>query len=181
MHPISILASGFLVLTLGTLAWACDGPMLAPPLGVTAYLSMRDPDHPSSRPRNIVLGHTLGIAAGFLATHLTGVAGAPSVVEGPFLFRHALASGLAVAGTAALTEGLRCPHPPAAATTLVVSLGILSGPAALGGFFLGTLATSTGAALLRIGLPVPGRSTANSPRARPRVSSRSPEPRAPRR
>jgi CBS-domain-containing membrane protein len=39
---------------------------------------------------------------------------------------HALGSALAIALTVGLTEGLRCSHPPAGATTLVASLGLLS-------------------------------------------------------
>lgn len=155
MYPIHALASGALVLLVGTFAWATNLPMLAPPLGVTAYLCLRDPEAPSSSPRNIVVGHLIGLLVGALAAMAAGVVGEASVVAGPFLFRHAVASALAVAGTAGVTEGLRCPHPPSAATTLVVSLGILGGPGEMASFALGTVATALGAHVLRRGLALP--------------------------
>ncbi|MFT6831363.1 MAG: CBS domain-containing membrane protein [Planctomycetota bacterium] len=118
--------SGALVLLVGLMAWLAGAPCLAPPLGVTAYLLARDPRADSSSPRSILLGHAIGLAAGLGSASLFHVLGEPGALTGTFAMGHALGSALAIALTVGLTEGLRCSHPPAGATTLVASLGLLS-------------------------------------------------------
>lgn len=117
--------SGALVLGVGLMAWACGAPCLAPPLGVTAFLLAKDPQAPSCAPRSILLGHLIGLVAGFGSAYLLGVLGNAGALSGTFTIGHALASALSIALTVGLTEGFKCPHPPAGATTLVASLGLL--------------------------------------------------------
>ncbi|KIG16352.1 hypothetical protein DB30_04519 [Enhygromyxa salina] len=93
---------------------------------MTAYLLAKDPKAAVNSPRNIVIGHVIGVAAGLGSAGAFGVLGEPSALTGTFVLGHALGSALAIVLTVSLTEGLRCPHPPAAATTLVASLGLLS-------------------------------------------------------
>jgi CBS-domain-containing membrane protein len=112
-------------------AWATGSPFVFPSLGPTAFLFFYTPLAPSAAPRNTIFGHAIGAAAGYLSLVLFGLTDA-----GP-----ALASGVSVArvGAAALSLGLtsglmvwlRVPHPPAGATTLIVSLGILTSPTQL--------------------------------------------------
>ena len=109
-------------------AWLTGQPLLAPPLGATAFLALAVPLAPSSAPRNMLYGHAIGLAAGFLALQLTGAGELPSALAHGFTFNHVLACALALMFTAAGTEGLGCSHPPAGATTLVVALGLLPAP-----------------------------------------------------
>lgn len=139
--------SGGAVLLVGLFAWLVNAPCLAPPLGVTAVLCVQNPGHPACSPRSIVLGHALGIASGLSAAALCGVLGASSALAGPFTLGHALASGLAITLTVLTTVWFRCPHPPAGATTLVASLGLMTVERGAPAFMVGTLAT---VAILRV-------------------------------
>lgn len=143
------LLSGGLVLLVGALAWTTGTPCLAPPLGVTAYLLAKAPMAPTSSPRNILVGHAIGIAAGLGSASLFQVLGEPSALTHTLQVGHALGSALAIALTVGLTEGLRCPHPPAGATTLVASLGLLSLEGGVLAFMAGALSLSMCSAVLR--------------------------------
>lgn len=142
------VASGAVVLITGLIAWTLNAPALAPPLGVTAFLCFRDPTGLSSNPRNMIGGHALGLASGWAALLVSGSAALPDALSGGFTLRHALGSALAITLTAASTDGLRFPHPPAAATTLVVSLGLLRDPLHVAAFSGGVLVTTATCHLL---------------------------------
>lgn len=157
--PRSILtvsiASGAVVLITGLVAWALNAPALAPPLGVTAFLCFRDPTARSSSPRSMIGGHALGLASGWAALLVSGSVALPDALSGGFTLRHALGSALAIVLTAASTDGLRVPHPPAAATTLVVSLGLLRDPLHVAAFSGGVLVTTATCLLIgRFGRPL---------------------------
>lgn len=118
---IAIAAMAFVALVTGE-------PFVFPSLGPTAFLLFYTPLLPASSPRNALGGHLIGAASGYLAL----------VVFGLTDKLPALATGVTGArvGAAALSLGLtsgamvwaRVPHPPAGATTLIVSLGILRQP-----------------------------------------------------
>lgn len=109
-------------------AMATGAALVFPSLGPTAYLLFSDPLGAAAAPRNALLGHAIGVAAGYGALVAFGVAAtdAMAVTSGRV---GAAATSLAV--TSGLMVWLRVPHPPAAATTLIVSLGILDRPADL--------------------------------------------------
>lgn len=99
-------------------------PLLFPSLGPTAALVATQPAAPTSRLWNILVGHLGGIAAGFVALLAFGALQAPTLFRDQVLDPgRAWASVLAVALTILLGIGLRASHPPAAATTLLVTLG----------------------------------------------------------
>ncbi len=107
-------------------------PFIFPSLGPTAFLLFFGPTTPPASPRNCLGGHLIGCAAGYLALVLFGL-----THRGPAL---AVGVDCRTVGAAALSLGLtsgamvwcRVPHPPAGATTLIVSLGILREPWQLG-------------------------------------------------
>ncbi len=141
--PVRVGAlSGALVLAVGLLAWGANAACLAPPLGVTAFLVAKDAQSPACAPRSILLGHAIGLAAGYASAYACGVFGVPGALSGTFALGHALASALAIALTVGLTESLRCPHPPAGATTLVASLGLLPFQSGVPAFMAGSLVLS---------------------------------------
>ena len=119
------------VIAIGLMAAAAlvtGAPFIFPSLGPTAFLLFHTPLLPTASPRNTICGHFIGAAAGYLSLVVFGLtAQAPALVEGV---------GWARVGAAALSLGLtsgvmvwaRVPHPPAGATTLIVSLGILREP-----------------------------------------------------
>ena len=119
------------VIAIGLMAAAAlvtGAPFIFPSLGPTAFLLFHTPLLPTASPRNTICGHFIGAAAGYLSLVVFGLTTqAPALVEGV---------GWARVGAAALSLGLtsgvmvwaRVPHPPAGATTLIVSLGILREP-----------------------------------------------------
>lgn len=100
-------------------------PFIFPSLGPTAFLFFYTPTAPTASPRNTIIGHAIGAASGYVSLLVTGlVAAGPAFavgVSGP----RVIAAALSLALTSGLMVLLRAPHPPAGATTLIVSLGIL--------------------------------------------------------
>jgi len=116
---------------LSLLALATGNPFVFPSLGPTAFLLFYQPLMPASSPRNAIGGHLIGIAMGYLSLVLFGLTLAPPAsMEGVTVARVG-AAALSLAATAGLMVWLRVPHPPAGATTLIVSLGILKRPGEL--------------------------------------------------
>ena len=72
-----------------------------------------------------------GLSAALLCLAAFGLVGHPSAAVAGLTPRHVAAGGMSVALTTLLLRVLHCPHPPAGATTLIVSLGILATPRAL--------------------------------------------------
>ncbi|MEP6623762.1 MAG: HPP family protein [Acidimicrobiia bacterium] len=148
------------VISIGLIALAAlatGAPFIFPSLGPTAFLLFYTPMLPAACPRNTLAGHAIGAAAGYAALVVFGLQHA-----GP-----ALATGVSASrvGAAALSLGLtsgvmvwaRVPHPPAGATTLIVSLGILHEPWQLGVLMLAVLLlVLQGLAINRLaGIPYP--------------------------
>ncbi|MEM7308107.1 MAG: HPP family protein [Planctomycetota bacterium] len=115
---------------LGAAAWGTEQRLLAPPLGVSLYNALRAPGALDSAPRSILVGHAVGLAAGLASLALASLgdpfAGVGAAGAGLAL-PHAAASPVAVGLTAWANERLGAPHPPALATTLLASLGLLAG------------------------------------------------------
>lgn len=124
-----MLVNGFVsIALLGGLAMVTHTPFVFPSLGPTAFLCFFSPTAPAASPRNTLLGHAIGIVCGYAALLVTGLSHAgPAMVEGVDLAR-VFAAALSLGCTGALMILLRAPHPPAGATTLIISLGILTRP-----------------------------------------------------
>jgi CBS-domain-containing membrane protein len=109
-------------------SWVTRQPLLFPSLGPTAFLTFYAPRSPMACPRNIIFGHLIGVVCGYLSLVLFGLRhAAPALARGialPWVGAAALSLGL----TAGLMILFRVAHPPACATTLIVSLGILPRP-----------------------------------------------------
>ncbi len=121
------------------LADAAHKPLAVPSLGPTAFLIFDYPRRPSASPRNAVFGHAIGIGAGYLALVVFGLGRAPSTLSGGLSAERAAAAGLSLGLTAGLMALLNLPHPPAAATTLIVSLGFVTRPAEFGALMGGVI------------------------------------------
>lgn len=126
------IRAGLLFGGLGAVAWGTGAPFIFPSLGPTAFLlSIRPQGHGARRAWTVIGGHAWGVAAGLTSYHLllSGASLMDLQAPGTQLGLGLAASGtLATALTSALMIGTRSVHPPACATTLIVSLGLLSTP-----------------------------------------------------
>lgn len=113
-------------------AYATGAPFIFPSLGPTAFLLFYSPTTPAASPRNTVLGHLVGAGAGYLALVLFGLTAAGPALATSVSAGRVGAAALSLALTSGLMIWWRVPHPPAGATTLIVSLGILREPWQLG-------------------------------------------------
>lgn len=112
-------------------AWATGSPFVFPSLGPTAFLFFYTPLAASAAPRNTIFGHLIGAVSGYLSLLLFGLSeAAPALTTGVTVVRVG-AAALSLGLTSGLMVWLRVPHPPAGATTLIVSLGILRTPGQL--------------------------------------------------
>jgi CBS domain-containing membrane protein len=124
-----VLVNGFLTISLlALLAVATDSPFVFPSLGPTAYLLFIAPLAENSSPRNTILGHAIGLICGYAAFIITGAANLPFGVHAGVYWPRILSAALSLSATGAFMVLLRAGHPPAGATTLIVSLGIISKP-----------------------------------------------------
>lgn len=113
------------VLAAGGAAILTGQPWLFPSLGPTAMLQTEQPTSDSSTPRNTLVGHAVGLGAGYLALLAFGLTRAGPVLRTGVDARRMGAATVALAITAAVLLLLRRPHAPAGASTLIVSLGLL--------------------------------------------------------
>lgn len=113
---------------MSAVAWATGQPFIFPSLGPTAFLLFYTPTNPAASPRNTIIGHAVGVGAGYLALVVFGLTDDPPALATEVTGGRIGAAALSLALTSAVMVWLRAPHPPAGATTLIVSLGILREP-----------------------------------------------------
>jgi CBS-domain-containing membrane protein len=103
-------------------------PLIFPSLGPTAFLLFYTPRAPTASPRNTIIGHLIGVVAGYVSLVVFGLTDhGPAFAEGVTWARVG-AAALSLALTSGFMVWLLAPHPPAGATTLIISLGIMPRP-----------------------------------------------------
>ena len=103
------------------------------------FLLFYSPLLPTACPRNTLCGHLIGVVAGYLSLVIFGLVDAgPALVVGMSWARVG-AAALSLGLTAGVMVWLRVPHPPAGATTLIVSLGLITSIPKLVVLMLGVL------------------------------------------
>jgi CBS-domain-containing membrane protein len=123
------LINGFLSIGLmSILALVTGTPLIFPSLGPTAFLFFYTPTAPSASPHHTIIGHAIGILAGYASLLLTGLTTAGPALTIGLTWPRVIAAALSLGLTAGLMVLARSPHPPAGATTLIVSLGMLTKP-----------------------------------------------------
>src|SRR5260370_25763 len=153
----SAISSGISLAVMATAAVLTHSRFVFPSLGPTAFLFFTTPTAPSPSPRNTIIGHAIGACAGYFSLVVTGLTLAgPALIFGVTL-RHVIAAGLSLALTAGFMVLLNVPYPPAGATTLLVSLGIMSKPAHLGVLMLAVGVLTLQAIIINrfLGIPFP--------------------------
>lgn len=112
----------------GTIGLVSQLPWLFPSLGPTVMLFFESPRQPASRPLNTLVGHGVGILVGIGCLSMFGLFGHPAATIAGLDSRYLFSGALSVAVTTLILTLIKLPHPPAGASTLIVSLGILSTP-----------------------------------------------------
>jgi CBS domain-containing membrane protein len=113
---------------MSAVAWATGQPFIFPSLGPTAFLLFYTPMNPTASPRNTIFGHAIGAGSGYVALVIFGLTNDPPALATAVTGGRIGAAAVSLALTSILMVWLRAPHPPAGATTLIVSLGILREP-----------------------------------------------------
>lgn len=138
-------------------ALVTGSPMVFPSLGPTAFLIFYTPLAPAASPRNLLGGHLIGVLAGYLALVVFGLVDAGSAMAGGITGMRVGAAALSLGLTSGVMVWAKLVHPPAGATTLIVSLGVISRPEHLGVLLLAVaLLAAQGLVINRLaGLPYP--------------------------
>lgn len=124
-----MFVNGFLTIAiLAGVAMVSRSPFVFPSLGPTAFLFFFTPTSPTASPRHAIFGHAIGIACGYGALLVLGLEHAPPAMVTGVDWPRLLAAALSLASTGALMIILKAAHPPAGATTLIISLGIVTAP-----------------------------------------------------
>ncbi len=113
---------------LAAVAMVSRTPFVFPSLGPTAFLFFFTPRAPAASPRHTIYGHAIGILCGYGALWLFGLQHAPPAMVTGVSAARIGAAALSLASTGALMILLKAAHPPAGATTLIISLGIVTRP-----------------------------------------------------
>ena len=141
----------------GLAAYLLKQPLLYPSLGPTAFLFFESPMSASSSPRNTLIGHLTATLAGAGSLAVFGLLNEPSVLQEGVTLSRVWAASLCLSLTGAVLLILKSSHPPAGATTLIVSLGLLKTPREMASLMAGVvLLTAIGWTVNRAtGVPVP--------------------------
>lgn len=124
-----VLINGFVTTgVLALVAMLSGTPFVFPSVGPTVFMFFFHPSSPGASPRHAVLGHAVGILCGYASLWITGLQSSPSMMVEGVDPRRLLAAALSLGFTGALMILLRLVHPPAAATTLIISLGMITEP-----------------------------------------------------
>jgi hypothetical protein len=119
------LCEGALILMVSLAALLSKQPLVFTSLGPTAYELIEQPHRKSARPYNVVAGHLIAVAAGFLSLCVTHAWRVPAVSTRNIQFPRVEAAVLSAALTVFGTLLARATQPAALSTTLLVSLGTM--------------------------------------------------------
>jgi hypothetical protein len=119
------LVSMILILVVGSLTLATRQPWLFAALGPTVVLLAANPGHSTTRFHAIVVGHLVAVCSAWIAVLLMGAGESASLLGGSGVsVARVWASALAMGTMTAVQPLVKAYHPPAAATVLLVTLGV---------------------------------------------------------
>ncbi|OEY66176.1 HPP family protein [Marinobacter sp. X15-166B] len=128
MAGFSLVNGGCSIALVSFVALITQEAFIFPSLGATAFILFHVPLAAPASPRNTVYGHLLGALTGLLSLYLFGLHDAPSAFLTGVDLPRVGAAALSLGVTGCLMVWFRVPHPPAGATALIVSLGLMPHP-----------------------------------------------------
>ncbi|MFV8569782.1 HPP family protein [Marinobacter sp. SBS5] len=127
----NLVNGGLSIALVAFVALITQEAFIFPSLGATAFILFYIPMAQPASPKNTLCGHLIGALMGLLSLYLFGLQEQPSAfltgVDLPRVGAAALSLGL----TGCLMVLFDVAHPPAGATALIVSLGLMPDPAQL--------------------------------------------------
>lgn len=124
---LAAVAAAVIVGLIGLFAVFAGHPWLFASLGPTAVMQAVMPELPASRPWNVAAGHVLALAMALFAVYVTGAVYVPAFTgSNPLLLIRVWAAMLALVLGLCLEFAFKASHPPSAATSLLISLGLIS-------------------------------------------------------
>ena len=116
---------GISIALIAAVALITQEAFIFPSLGATAFILFYIPMTDLAAPRNVLCAHLLGALAGWCSLTLFGLQEAPSALFGGVDWARVAAASLSLALTSFTMIAFRVVHPPAGATALIVSLGLM--------------------------------------------------------
>ncbi|KAA1176127.1 HPP family protein [Marinobacter salinexigens] len=126
MAVFNLINSGLSIALVSLLALVTQEPFIFPSLGATAFILFHVPMAQPASPRNVLGGHFIGALMGLVGLCLFGLQDAPSAFLNGVDLSRVGAAALAMGLTGCLMVAFNMVHPPAGATALIVSLGLMS-------------------------------------------------------
>jgi CBS-domain-containing membrane protein len=134
-YPLRVVQGAFVFINgfvtiglLGLVASISKTPFIFPSLGPTALLLFHDPESDAASPRNSLCGHLIGILCGYGALWLLSLTLVPRAIGTELHAERVVCAALSLVSTGVFMVAFDVWHPPAGATTLIVSLGLISRP-----------------------------------------------------
>lgn len=124
----ALINGGVTTALLALLAHVMRSPLAFPSLGPTAFLLFHRPLSKASCPRNALAGHLIAILVGWLSLAVTGLTDSAPDLKNGLSEARIVAAALSIGLTSGLMVLLHVPHPPAGATTLIISMGLIHEP-----------------------------------------------------
>ncbi len=121
----TFIHTGLCVSALGAISMALHVPLVIPAVGASAYVVLAVPNAELAAPRNVLVGHGLGAFIGWLMLAAFGLSNVVAGFAHDLGWTRIVAAACALALTSATLILLKCSHPPAGATTLIVATGVL--------------------------------------------------------
>lgn len=122
---IAPVGEGLLILIAALAGWATQQPLVFASLGPTAYELIETPHRRSAEPYSLVVGHLVGVGAGFLALWLTGAWHAAAVSATGMPLSRVWCTSLAATLTILVNLLIRASQPAATATSLLIAAGLM--------------------------------------------------------
>jgi len=122
---VTAINGGLAILVLSLFAWLTDLPLAFPALGPSAFILFSSPLSIAAAPRNVIMGHWISLATGFIIWNLVSYCSGAAVSLQSGNWPLLCSASLTMAVSSVLLLRLSCPHPPACASGLVVGLGAI--------------------------------------------------------
>ncbi|WP_339803095.1 HPP family protein [uncultured Marinobacter sp.] len=157
MALFNLVNSGVSIALVALVALVTQEAFIFPSLGATAFILFYVPMAQPASPRNTLCGHFIGAVMGLVGLHLFGLQDATSAFLTGVDLSRVGAVAVAMGLTSCLMVAFGVAHPPAGATALIVSLGLMPDLAQLPVLMAGVLLLLVHAFLMNrlAGLPYP--------------------------